>query len=151
MAEGLPLLTKPQGLNGARSSAIRALLQKNCGPESIHYKCRMIRLTDEQWERIRMHFPEEHIPDGRPGANPSRHVAFLKQSCGFSTRARNVALSSHSQSGYGWYRRLMSAPSGPHVKRSAPLIFDRSLVPKRLSAKSSTKLPISLSASTAIV
>jgi hypothetical protein len=25
----------------------------------------MIRLTDEQWERIRMHFPEEHIPDGR--------------------------------------------------------------------------------------
>src|SRR5690348_6888579 len=30
----------------------------------------MIRLTDEQWERIRMHFPEEHIPDGRPGRKP---------------------------------------------------------------------------------
>jgi small subunit ribosomal protein S21 len=27
----------------------------------------MIRLTDEQWERIRNHFPEEHIADGRPG------------------------------------------------------------------------------------
>jgi hypothetical protein len=26
----------------------------------------MIRLTDEQWERIRDHFPEEHIADGRP-------------------------------------------------------------------------------------
>jgi hypothetical protein len=30
----------------------------------------MIRLTDEQWERIRKHFPEEHIPDGRPGREP---------------------------------------------------------------------------------
>ena len=25
----------------------------------------MIRLTDEQWERIRDHFPEENIVDGR--------------------------------------------------------------------------------------
>ena len=31
----------------------------------------MIRLTDEQWERIREHFPEEHIPDGRPGRKPT--------------------------------------------------------------------------------
>src|ERR1700757_392533 len=30
----------------------------------------MIRLTDEQWKRIRKHFPEEHIPDGRPGRKP---------------------------------------------------------------------------------
>src|SRR3974390_3219001 len=30
----------------------------------------MIRLSDEQWERIRSHFPEEHIPDGRPGRKP---------------------------------------------------------------------------------
>jgi len=30
----------------------------------------MIRLTDEQWERIRSHFPEEHIADGRPGRKP---------------------------------------------------------------------------------
>ena len=30
----------------------------------------MIRLTDEQWDRIRNHFPEEHIADGRPGRKP---------------------------------------------------------------------------------
>src|SRR2546421_1872633 len=30
----------------------------------------MIRLTDEQWGRIRMHFPEEHIADCRPGRKP---------------------------------------------------------------------------------
>ena len=30
----------------------------------------MIRLTDLQWERIRNHFPEENIPDGRPGRKP---------------------------------------------------------------------------------
>src|SRR5256886_12235659 len=36
----------------------------------------MIRLTDEQWERIRRHFPKEHIADGRPGRKPipTRHV-----------------------------------------------------------------------------
>jgi transposase len=31
----------------------------------------MIRLTDEQWERIRDHFPEENIGDGRPGHKPT--------------------------------------------------------------------------------
>src|SRR3989440_1002756 len=30
----------------------------------------MIRLTDEQWEHIRDHFPEENIADGRPGRKP---------------------------------------------------------------------------------
>lgn len=30
----------------------------------------MQRLCDVQWERIREHFPEEHIPDGRPGRKP---------------------------------------------------------------------------------
>jgi len=29
-----------------------------------------IRLTDEQWERIRHHFPEENIPAGRRGRKP---------------------------------------------------------------------------------
>ena len=29
-----------------------------------------ITLTDVQWERIRRHFPEENIPDGRPGRKP---------------------------------------------------------------------------------
>lgn len=30
----------------------------------------MLRLSNEQWERIREHFPEEHIPAGRPGRKP---------------------------------------------------------------------------------
>src|ERR1700726_1168229 len=30
----------------------------------------MIRLSDEQWERIRDHFPEEQIADGHPGRKP---------------------------------------------------------------------------------
>jgi transposase len=30
----------------------------------------MIRLSDEQWERIRDHFPEEQIADGGPGRKP---------------------------------------------------------------------------------
>jgi transposase len=30
----------------------------------------MLRLSDDQWERIRNHFPEEHIPEGRPGRKP---------------------------------------------------------------------------------
>ena len=36
----------------------------------------MLRLTDEQWERIREHFPEENIPADRPGRRPvpTRHV-----------------------------------------------------------------------------
>ena len=30
----------------------------------------MIRLDDQHWERIRHHFPEENISDGRPGRKP---------------------------------------------------------------------------------
>jgi transposase len=30
----------------------------------------VLRITDEQWERIRKHFPEEHFPDDRPGRKP---------------------------------------------------------------------------------
>jgi transposase len=30
----------------------------------------MQRLSDAHWERIREHFPEENIPDGRPGRKP---------------------------------------------------------------------------------
>jgi transposase len=42
----------------------------NCRGLSIRYKCGMIRLSDLQWERIRHHFPEENIADGRPGRRP---------------------------------------------------------------------------------
>ncbi len=30
----------------------------------------MLRLTGDQWGRIREHFPEENIPEGRPGRKP---------------------------------------------------------------------------------
>ena len=30
----------------------------------------MIRVSDEQWERIRVHFPEGNIPEGRAGRKP---------------------------------------------------------------------------------
>ena len=40
------------------------------GGESIRYKRWMIRLLDSEWERIRERFPEENIPDGRPGRKP---------------------------------------------------------------------------------
>lgn len=30
----------------------------------------MLRLSDEHWARIREHFPEEHIPESRPGRKP---------------------------------------------------------------------------------
>lgn len=30
----------------------------------------MLSLSDEQWERIRNHFPEENIPEDRPGRKP---------------------------------------------------------------------------------
>src|SRR5438093_12464179 len=30
----------------------------------------MLRLSDDQWERIREHFPEENIPGGRAGRKP---------------------------------------------------------------------------------
>src|SRR5262249_1049109 len=59
-------------------------LSQNCSPLSIRYTGGMIRLTDEQWERIRDHFPEEHIPNGRPGRKPiPARGTCLKQSCGF--------------------------------------------------------------------
>jgi len=38
----------------------------------------MLRLRDDQWERIREHFPEEHIPDSRPGRKPVPTRAVLE-------------------------------------------------------------------------
>lgn len=38
----------------------------------------MLQLRDEQWERIREHFPEEHIPEGRPGRKPVPARAVLE-------------------------------------------------------------------------
>ena len=38
----------------------------------------MLRLRDEHWERIREHFPEEHLPEGRPGRKPVPARAVLE-------------------------------------------------------------------------
>src|SRR5215831_6143610 len=38
----------------------------------------MLRLRDDQGERIREHVPEEHIPDGRPGRKPVPTRAVLE-------------------------------------------------------------------------
>jgi hypothetical protein len=34
----------------------------------------MIRLGDAEWERIRDHFPEENIPDRRPGRTATAYA-----------------------------------------------------------------------------
>jgi transposase len=38
----------------------------------------MLRLRDEHWDRIREHFPEEHIPEDRPGRKPVPTRAVLE-------------------------------------------------------------------------
>jgi transposase len=38
----------------------------------------MVRLSDEQWDRIREYFPEENIPEGRPGRKPVPTRAVLE-------------------------------------------------------------------------
>ena len=38
----------------------------------------MIRLSDEQWQRIWEHFPEEHIHECRPGRKPVSIRAVLE-------------------------------------------------------------------------
>ena len=38
----------------------------------------MLRLRDDQWERIREHFPEEHLPESRPGRKPVPARAILE-------------------------------------------------------------------------
>jgi transposase len=38
----------------------------------------MLRLRDEHWERIREHFPEEHIPQGHAGRKPIPARAVLE-------------------------------------------------------------------------
>ena len=67
----------------------------------------MIRLTDEQWERIRKHFPEEHIPDGYvPDASrDSDSVMCWKRFCGFSN------------TGAQWHMLLQSYPNYKTVHR----------------------------------
>ena len=65
----------------------------------------MIRLTNEQWERIRGHFPEEHIPHGRPGRKP------------ISTRAVLEAVLWILNTGAQWHMLPQSYPNYKTVHR----------------------------------
>jgi transposase len=49
----------------------------------------MIWLRDSEWERIRDHFPEEKIPDGRAGRKPIPTRQVLEAVLWFSTPVRN--------------------------------------------------------------
>jgi len=41
----------------------------------------MLRVRDDQWDRIRERFPEEHIPEGRPGRKPVPKAAPAASRC----------------------------------------------------------------------
>ena len=49
-----------------------------CSSEKSLSGARLLRLRDNQWERIREHVPEEQIPEGRPGRNPVPARAVLE-------------------------------------------------------------------------
>jgi hypothetical protein len=41
----------------------------------------MLKISDEHWGRIRHHFPEENIPDERPGRKPVPARQVLDAGC----------------------------------------------------------------------
>ena len=78
----------------------------------------MIRLSDEQWERIRDHFPEEHIADGHPGRKPIPTRRCLKRSCGYSTQVRNGTCCRRSYPNYKTvHRRFQTWCSNEVLRR----------------------------------
>ena len=54
----------------------------------MYHYC-MVTLTDQQWERIRHHFPEEHAPGAIRVVNRLPPVTFLKLCFGFSIPGLN--------------------------------------------------------------
>ncbi len=65
----------------------------------------MLRLSDEHWERIRDHVPEEHIPEGRPGRKP------------VPTRAVLDAVLWILHTGAQWHLRPQCSPTDKTVHR----------------------------------
>jgi hypothetical protein len=57
----------------------------------------MIRLRDEQWERIRDHFPEEKIADGRPGRKPIPTRCVLEAVQGWAPQLSPRGLSDYAE------------------------------------------------------
>ena len=101
----------------------------------------MIRLTDEQWERIRDHFPEENIADGRPGRKPTPARCVLE------------AVLWILNTGAQWHMLPQSYPTPPDLTQDAlerivganppPMLLREGVViPKLADADSSCVSPI---------
>ena len=65
----------------------------------------MLRLRDDQWERIREYFPEAHIPESRPGCKP------------VPTRAIVEAVLWILNTGAQWYLLPQCSPNSTTVPR----------------------------------
>ncbi len=71
------LSDRTDGTRGPESPLAEAMLQWKL-PAIPLEPWPMIRLTDAVWERIRKHFPDEHVPDGHPGRKPVPARAVLE-------------------------------------------------------------------------
>src|SRR2546430_126476 len=107
----------------------------------------MIRLTDEQWERIRMYFPEEHIPDCRPGRKPIPTRRVLEAVLWILNTGAQWHMLPQSYPNYKTVHRRFqtSSASSPGFNGSAGSSFAGSTTPTTSSALSN--LPASSSSS----
>ena len=77
----------------------------------------MLRLTDDQWERIREHFPEESIPESRPGRKPIPARSVLEAvlwilNTGAQWHMLPQSLSKLQDGGDGWWNAISHGYSG---------------------------------------
>lgn len=86
----------------------------------------MLRLRDEQWDRIREHFPEEHIPESRPGRKP--------------VPARDVleAVRWILNTGAQWHRLPRCSPNDKTVHRRFPQWCEREVLREILAPRANT-------------
>ena len=73
-------------------------------------------LTDDQWERIRDHFPEENIADGRPGRKPTPTRCVLEP---WSTTYRISSVGRERSTYHPAADAPNKAPSGKALRRTA--------------------------------
>ncbi len=86
----------------------------------------MLRLSDEHWERIRDHFPAEHLPEGRPGRKP------------VPTRAVLEAVLWMLQAGAQWHLRPPGSPNDKTVHRRFQQWCEREVLREMLRALAKT-------------
>ncbi|WP_447975409.1 IS5 family transposase [Nitrospira sp. Kam-Ns4a] len=87
----------------------------------------MLRLSDEQWARIRDHFPEEHIPEGRPGRKP------------IPTRAVLEAVLWILNTGAQWHMLPQCSPNDKTVHRRFQQWCEREVLREILKALANTR------------